>query len=53
MCLGDWIGSDHEKVIGKIFAVVYASVHTDEALQCGLVLHIGVVQAGVQHYDGK
>lgn len=26
------IGSDREKLIGKIFAIVDASVHTDEAL---------------------
>lgn len=47
------IGSDRQKLIGKIFAVVNASVHTDKALQRGLVLHVRVVQTGVQHDDGK
>lgn len=40
-----------EKVTGKISSVVNASVHADEALQRGFLLHVGVVQAGVQHDD--
>ena len=37
----------------QVSSVVDASVHGDEALQRGLVLHVGVVEAGVQHDDGE
>lgn len=47
------LGSYGEKVIGQILAVVDPSVHWDESLQGGFVLHVGVVEARVQHDDGK
>lgn len=48
------VGVPHrQKVTGKISSMVNASVHADEALQRGLLLHIGVMQAGVQHDDGE
>lgn len=42
-----------QEVTGKISSLVDASVHADEALQSGLLFHVGVVQAGVQHDDGE
>lgn len=42
-----------QEVIREVPPVVDASVHGDEAVQRGLVLHTGVVEAGVQHDDGK
>lgn len=33
--------------------MVDPSVHGDEALQVGLVLHVGVVEGGVEHDDGE
>lgn len=42
-----------QKVTGKISSMVNASVHADEVLQSGFLLHVGVVQAGVQHDDGE
>lgn len=42
-----------QKLSGQIPSVVDASVHGDEALQRGLVLHAGVVEAGVEHDDGE
>ena len=45
--------SHREQVIGQIPPVVDASVHGDEALQGGLFLHVGVVEACVEHDDGK
>ena len=47
------LGPHREELTGHVEPVVDASVHADEALQVGLVLHVGVVQAGVQHDDGK
>lgn len=45
--------TDREQVARQVLAVVDPSVHGDEALQAGLVLHVGVVQAGVEHDDGE
>lgn len=45
--------TDREQLAGQVLAVVDPSVHGDEALQAGLVLHVGVVQAGVEHDDGE
>lgn len=42
-----------QKVVLQIPPVVDASVHGDEAVQRGLVLHTGVVEAGVEHDDGE
>lgn len=44
---------DREQLGGQVLAVVDASVHGDEALQAGLVFHVGVVEARVEHDDGK
>lgn len=49
----EWRRADRQQVGGQVLAVVDASVHGDEPLQAGLVFHVGVVQAGVQHDDGK
>lgn len=46
-------GSHREQVSRQILSVVDASVHGDEALHRSLVLHVGVVEAGVQHDDGE
>lgn len=43
----------HEQVVGQVTPVVDASVHTEEALQSGLVLHVGVMETGVQHDHSK
>ena len=43
----------NKQIIWQIFAVVDAAVHADESLHAGLVLYTGVVQAGVEHNDGK
>lgn len=52
--VSDWLPvSYREKLIGQILAVVDAAVHGDEALQRSLVLHVGVVQAGVEHDNGE
>lgn len=46
-------GSHRQKVIGQIPSIVDASVHGDETLQSCLVFYVGVVEAGVEHDDGK
>ena len=46
-------GSAHrEELWREVLAVVDPPVHADEAVWGGLVLHAGVVEAGVQHDDG-
>ena len=42
-----------EQLLGQVSPVVDASIHGDEPLHGGLVFDIGVMQAGVQHDDGK
>lgn len=42
-----------EQVLWKVSSIVDSSVHRDEALHRWLVLHVGVVEAGVQHDDSK
>ena len=37
----------------QVPSVVDPPVHGDEALQRGLVLDVGIVEAGVQHDDGE
>ena len=43
----------YKQLSGQVFTVVDAPVHRDELLHTGLVLHAGVVQAGVEHDDSK
>lgn len=45
--------TDSEQVLGEVSSVVDPSVHGDESLHRRLVLHIWVVEAGVQHDDGE
>lgn len=42
-----------EKLARKILPHIDASVHVDELLDCGLLFNAGVVQAGVEHYNGE
>lgn len=42
-----------QQLLRKVPTLIDASVHGDEALRSGLVSHIVVVQAGVEHDDGK
>lgn len=42
-----------EQLLWQITSFVDAPVHGDKALDGGLVSHVRVVQAGVQHDDGK
>lgn len=42
-----------EQVLWKVSSIVDSSVHRDEAFHRWLVLHVGVVEAGVQHDDSK
>lgn len=42
-----------QQLLRKVPALIDASVHGDKALGSGLVPHIVVVQAGVEHDDGK
>ena len=46
-------GLYRQHVNGEVAPVVDASVHGDETVQGGLVLHVGIMEAGVQHDDGK
>lgn len=45
--------TDREQLCGKVFPLVDSSVHGDESLQVQLVLHVGVVEGGVEHDDGE
>lgn len=45
--------TDREQVFGQILSVVDPSVHGHKALQAGFVFHVGVVEARVEHDDGK
>lgn len=45
--------TDSEQILRQVSAIVDSSVHGDESLHRGLVLHIWVVEAGVQHDDGE
>ena len=42
-----------EQVLWEVSSIVDSSVHGDETLHGRLVLHVGVVEAGVEHDDGK
>lgn len=42
-----------QQLRGKVLPVVDSAVHGDEALQVQLVLHVGVVEGGVEHDDGE
>lgn len=47
---GQRLSSSHpEQLLRQVSSVVDASVHGGESLNGGLVLHVGVVQTGVQH----
>lgn len=48
-----WRLSDREQLGGQVFSVVDPSVHGHEPLQAGFVLHVGVVEARVEHDDGE
>ena len=49
----DRVEERDEQLPGQVLAVVDAPVHGDELLHRRLVLHTGVVQAGVEHDDGE
>lgn len=42
-----------EQLLGQVSPIVDAAIHGDEPLHGGLIFDVGVVQAGVQHDDGK
>lgn len=42
-----------EQLLGQVSPIIDASIHGDEPLHGGLIFDIGVMQAGVQHDDGK
>lgn len=42
-----------EELTWQVASIVDASVHADKSLQVGFVLHVGVMQTGVQHDDGE
>lgn len=42
-----------EQLLRQVPPVVDAAIHGNEPLHGGLVFDVGVVQAGVQHDDGK
>lgn len=42
-----------EQLLWQVPPIVDATVHGNEALGCGFVLDVGVVQAGVQHDDSE
>lgn len=42
-----------EELLRQVSPFVDASVHRDEAVQARFVPHIRVVEAGVQHDNGK
>ena len=46
-------GPHPQQLLGEVPALVDAAVHGDKALGCGLVAHVVVVQAGVEHDDGE
>lgn len=46
-------GTDSEQILREVSSIVDPSVHGDESLHRRLVLHIWVVEAGVQHDDGE
>lgn len=48
---GGW--SDSEQLLGQVASLVDASVHGDEAVNSGFVSHVGIMETGVQHNDGK
>lgn len=45
--------TDSEQILREVSSIVDSSVHGDESLHRRLVLHIWVVEAGVQHDDGE
>lgn len=46
-------GPHPQQLLGEVPALVDAAVHGDKALGRGLVAHVVVVQAGVEHDDGE
>lgn len=42
-----------EQLLGQVSPIVDASIHGYEPLHGGLIFDIGVMQAGVQHDNGK
>lgn len=50
---GSRLRTHPQQLLREVPTLVDASVHGDEALGRGLVTHIVVVQAGVEHDDGK
>ena len=46
-------GAHPQQLLWEVSSLVDAAVHGDEALGCGLVPHVVVVEAGVEHDDGE
>lgn len=46
-------GAHPQQLLWEVSSLVDATVHGDEALGCGLVPHVVVVEAGVEHDDGE
>ena len=54
VCVCVWCVWTHgQQLRRQVVPVVDAAVHDEEAPQVRLVLHAGVVEAGVQHDDGE
>lgn len=50
---GSHLQTHPQQLLRKVPTLVDAAVHGDEALGSRLVSHVVVVQAGVEHDDGK
>ena len=50
---GPGSGAHPQQLLWEVSSLVDAAVHGDEALGCGLVPHVVVVEAGVEHDDGE